>query len=155
MPDPLHPLLNMRFRVEVDGLAETGVVEVVFPEARLAERARNGRRARYGPLLLRRGLGRTSDWHAWWEDARRMRMPPARTITVTVRDVDGSPANRWIFSGAQPVGYSLSNLNALGHEALIETLELTVATFESTEGQRAEPQRRPSRERKKSGTKPI
>jgi phage tail-like protein len=151
----LRPLLNMRFRVAIDGLAETGVVEVVFPEARLVERGRGGRRATYGPLLLRRGLGRTSEWHAWWEDARRMRTPPARTISVTVLDLEGSEANRWIFSGAQPVGYSLSNLNALGHEALIETLELRVASFDSAGGGRAEPPRRPRRGRKKSGTKPI
>jgi len=124
------PLLNMRFSVEVEGLRGTGAIEVVFPEARLSVGARNGRRARYGPLCLRRGIGRSDDWYAWWDEARQARTARARNVTVTLLDESGAAAHRWTFRRSRPVAYSLSNLNALGNEALIETLELAVGGFE-------------------------
>ncbi len=38
-----EPFGNMRFRVEIEGLQETGASEVIFPEARLAAGPRKSR----------------------------------------------------------------------------------------------------------------
>ena len=127
------PFLNMRFRVEIEGLRETGVVEVAFPHARI-ERARQRVRASYGNLILRRGLGDLQDWHAWWDEARRTPRAPARTITVTLLNESGENARRWTFDRATPMAYSVSSLNALGNEVVIETLELTVEGFAASSG---------------------
>jgi phage tail-like protein len=125
-----EPFLNMRFRVEVEGMAETGVLEVVFPQARIAGKAGNGRRVQYGTMLLKRGVARSQDWHRWWEQARAARKGTARRVTVTLLDESGDSARSWTFPNARPLGYSLSSLNALGHDVLTETLELTVGGFE-------------------------
>jgi hypothetical protein len=53
------PFGNMRFRVEIDGISGGGAFEVVFPEARIAGRGRNGRRVLYGPLIPRWRRGRS------------------------------------------------------------------------------------------------
>ena len=127
-----EPFLNMRFRVEIDGMRETGVLEVVFPAARLGGQVKNGIRARYGTMFLRRGLGRSQEWYAWWDQARRLRKTAARSVTVTLLDQAGSSAHRWIFRSTRPVAYSLSNLNALSHEALTETLELSIGGFDAS-----------------------
>jgi len=127
-----EPFLNMRFRVEIEGLQETGVLEVVFPEARLAGRVNNGRRARYGTMLLRRGVGRSREWHTWWDQARTARKITKKQVTVTLLNELGASTHRWTFPNWKPVAYSISNLNALGHEALIETLELSVGGFDAS-----------------------
>ena len=128
-----EPLLNMRFRVQIDGLRETGVLEVVFPTARIGQQVKNGIRARYGTMFLKRGVGRSQEWYAWWNKARRVRKTVARSVTVTLLDEAGSSAHRWTFRNTRPVAYSISNLNALGHEALTETLELSVGGFDAAD----------------------
>ena len=126
------PFLNMHFRVEIEGLGETGTLEVVFPQARIGQGSSGKSRARYGSMFLRRGLGRSQAWYSWWDEARRARKHTARCVTVTVLDQHGTSQQRWIMRGAKPLTYSLSNLNALGNETLIETLELSVSGFEGS-----------------------
>jgi hypothetical protein len=104
---PRQPFGNMRFRLEIDGLPGSGATEVLFPEARLLPGARKAGAAQYGPLIVKRGLTASRDWHEWWDAARR----------------------GWLFEGAAPVAYHLSPLNALGNEPVIETLELSVESF--------------------------
>jgi phage tail-like protein len=122
----------MRFRVQIDGLRETGVLEVVFPTARIGQQVKNGIRARYRTMFLKRGVGRSQEWYAWWDQARRVRKAAARSVTVTLLDEAGSSAHRWTFRNTRPVAYSISNLNALGREALTETLELSVGGFHTS-----------------------
>lgn len=138
------PLLNMRFRIEVEGMPGTGAVEVVFPQARLSG-GRKGHRTTYGTLFLRRGIGQSDEWYAWWDEARRTRTTRARNVVVTLLDESGASARRWTFPDSRPIAYSLSNLNALGHEALIETLELTVGGFEMSGSSSPVKRRRASR----------
>src|SRR5689334_3442701 len=112
MTDSL-PLLNMRFRVGIDGLRDSGVTEVVFPEARLLASGRNGRRPQYGTMFLKRGIPRSSDWYTWWDETRRSRRAPSRDVIVTLLDDSGADVQRWLFRQATPVAYSLSSLNAM------------------------------------------
>ncbi|MDQ3445896.1 MAG: phage tail protein [Pseudomonadota bacterium] len=44
-------------------------------------------------------------------------------------DERGADITRRKFDGTRPCGYLLSNLNALGNEPLIETLELAIGGF--------------------------
>ena len=137
-----EPLLNLRFRVEVDGMPETGVVEVVFPQARLTGRTHTESRASYGTLVLRRGVRRSQEWHTWWEETRKTRRARSRTVNVTLLDESGVSAQRWTFRNARPLAYALSNLNAVRQEVLIETLELTVGSFETSAASPSSSQRR-------------
>ena len=135
-----EPFVNMRFRVEIEGMANSGVLEVVFPEARLAERGREKNRAAYGKLFLRRGASQSQEWLEWWDETRKAHRTHRRSITVILLDASGRDLQRWAFQNARPVAYSLSNLNALAQEVLIETLEIAVGSFEL-------PQRNPSKAR--------
>ncbi len=111
---PRQPFGNMRFRLEIDGLPESGALEVIFPEARLQPRARKAGAAQYGPLIVRRGLTASRDWHGWWDAARRDKLIPRRSVRVTLLDDNGLAAAAWAFGDAAPVAYQLSPLNALG-----------------------------------------
>jgi len=139
--EPSTPFLNMRFRVEIEGMPEGGVVEVVFPEARIAEGKRGKVRTTYGRLILRRGVTHSREWHRWWDETRRARKKISRSITVTLLDAAGRDVQRWTFRNSRPVAYSLSNLNALVHEVLIETLEIAVGGLDSPSDLQPDPPR--------------
>jgi len=128
------PFGNMRFRLEIDGLQRTGALEVVFPEARVVRLSRKARSIEYGTLSLRRGVTDSGEWFDWWDRSRRSKAPVKRNVAVILLDECGSDINRWTFVGATPVGYLLSNLNALGNEVLIETLELVIADLKASFG---------------------
>ena len=136
-----EPFGNMRFRIEIEGLQETGAVEVLFPEARLAAGPRKSRLVQYGTLTLRRGVTRSSDWYEWWDHARISRTL-RKVVTVVLLDESGADVNRWTFESARPCGYRLSNLNALGNEPLIETLELEIGAFSASFGSPAKRRKR-------------
>ena len=128
---PRLPFGNMRFRLEIDGLPESGALEVIFPEARLLSRGRKAGAAQYGALIVKRGLTASRDWQGWWDAARRNKRAPRRRVRVTLLDDGGVPAAAWEFGDAAPVAYQLSPLNALGNEVVTETLELSVGSFEA------------------------
>ncbi len=136
-----EPFGNMRFRIQIEGLQETGAVEVIFPEARLSSGQQNSRRVQYGTLTLRRGVTRSPEWYEWWDRAR-ISKTLRKVVTVVLLDESGSDVNRWTFEKARPVGYRLSNLNALGNEPLIETLELEIGGFSASFGSPAATRRK-------------
>jgi len=123
---PGQPLLNARFRVEVEGLPGTGAIEVIFPEARLVGPRGKARTVQYGSLTIRRGMTSSSDWYQWWDHARRSPTAARKEVSVIVMDSQRADATRWTFAKTLPSAYSVSPLNALGSDALIETLELSV-----------------------------
>ena len=128
--NPLRePFGNMHFRVEIEGLPETGAVEVIFPDARIGTAANRKRRVDYGSLVLRRGVTRARDWYDWWEHARQVRARRKRKVAVILLDAQGADVHRWIFDASEPRAYSLSSLHAMGNAPLIETLELAVGSF--------------------------
>ena len=130
-PGPRLPFGNMRFRLEIDMMAEGGATEVIFPEGRLQPRRRKAGEAQYGPLIIKRGLTASRDWHGWWDAARRENRAPRRNVRVMLLDDSGATVAAWLFGDAVPVSYQLSPLNALGNEAVIETLELSVGSMEA------------------------
>src|SRR5262245_20122057 len=131
---PRLPFGNMRFRVEIDGIAGSGALEVIFPEARLANKTRPPGAVQYGPLIVKRGLTASRDWYEWWNAARQARQAPKRSVRIMLLDAAGADAAGWLFRDAAPVAYPLSPLSALGHEPVVETLELAVGHFEAIGG---------------------
>ena len=127
-----EPFGNMRFRLEIEGLRETGAVEVIFPEARLATGPRRSRIVQYGTLIIRRGVTRSHEWYEWWDRARTSRTSLKRTVVVVLMDERGADVHRWTFDDAEPRAYLLSSLNALGNAPLFETLELAIGGFEAS-----------------------
>jgi phage tail-like protein len=123
------PFGSMHFRIEIDGMPETGAIEVIFPEARIAQAANRRRAIKYGSLVLRRGVTRSRDWHDWWHHAGKARTHRKRTVAVILLDAQGGDVHRWTFADSEPLAYGLSNLDAMGHLPLIETLELAVGGF--------------------------
>jgi phage tail-like protein len=141
------PYPGMNFTVDVgtgqtDG-PEAGLVEVVFPEARLQiNEYRNGNDrvnepakiitlSHYGNLILRRGAIGSLDWYGWWNDARNGNPAAARTVTVQLLSEDRSAVVlTWRFLHALPANYHYTPLNALAAETLVETLELAVERME-------------------------
>jgi phage tail-like protein len=124
------PFANMRFRIAIEGMAETGATEVILPEGRILRSARKAKVIQYSNLTIRRGLTLSLDWYEWWGMARRAKRPPERTIRISLHNAGDAKALDWMFIGAVPIAYRLSPLNALGNEAVTEILELTVAHFE-------------------------
>jgi phage tail-like protein len=124
--DAREPFVNARFRVEIDGLKGSGATEVIFPEARIVEGRRKTRVVQYSNLTLRRGLTSSGEWYQWWERARVSSKAGRRTVSVVLMDAVRADVARWTFLEALPSAYTVSPLNALGGEALIETLEVSV-----------------------------
>lgn len=126
---PVQPFTSLRFAVAVEGVERTGAVEVVFPTARIIERART-RSVQFDPLLIRRGLTESTEWFDWWDQARRSARTRRRLVQVILLRPNGSEGLRWFFRDCRPISYSLSPLNALVGEPVIESLLLQVASFE-------------------------
>jgi len=125
-----QPFTNFRFRVAVEGLSSTGAVGVVFPTARIVTVARKRRVVQFDPLVIRRGLTLSTEWYDWWNQVRRSSRAPRRDVQVILLDSNGVDALRWVYPDSMPLSYSLSPLNALVGEALIESLELRVGEFD-------------------------
>jgi phage tail-like protein len=127
-----QPLTNMRFRIDIEGMRGGGALEVIFPSARIVVGPRKRRAVQYGMLTLRRGLTRSSEWYDWWCRAHGSAHPLGRIVLVVLLDDRGADVIRWTFAAAKPLGYLVSNLNALGNEALIESLEMSIGGFQAS-----------------------
>jgi len=140
------PYPGMNFVVEIAGSsghdAGAGILEVVFPEARIyTYEYRNGNAlenagrslqtiTRYGNLVLRRGAIGLLDWFHWWQQISDG-VADRRTVRVTLLDeAHTQEVMSWRFLNARPVNYHVSHLYALGGEPLVETLELSFDRME-------------------------
>jgi phage tail-like protein len=149
-----EPFVNVRFRVEIEGLQGTGATEVIFPEARIVEGPRKARVVQYGNLTLRRGMTSSNEWYRWWDSARTSATATPKTVDVVLMNPLRADVARWTFSKALPSGYFVSQLNALGGEPLIETLELSVGGLQVAFGDMpGPPGSRQSSTRLETGTK--
>jgi hypothetical protein len=127
--DTPEPLLNARFRIEIDGLRTATAIEVIFPDARIVGDGETPRAVQYGTLTLRRGMTASGDWYRWWDSARGPRTDAARRVVIVLMDPTNADVNRWTYTGAVPAAYHVSPLNALRSELVVETLELSVNGF--------------------------
>ncbi len=128
------PFTNMRFRVEIDGMEETRAVEVILPHAHRESGPGGQQVVQFDTLTLRRGLTRSSEWYEWWREEQATARDAERAVRVVLLDERGADAISWTLRGAAPIGYVVSSLNALGHEPVIESLELRVNGVEASFG---------------------
>jgi phage tail-like protein len=109
-------------------------VEVVFPTARITAQRRTRHALLLDPLVIRRGLTLSTEWYDWWNQARRSARPPRRDVQIILLDSNGVDALRWVYPESIPLSYSLSPLNALVAQPVIESLELRVGKFDRLSG---------------------
>lgn len=140
------PYPGINFRVDLgSGQAEgpdAGLLEVIFPEARMqVVEYRNGNEkanepiktqtvARYGNVILKRGVIGSLVWYDWWSQIRNGD-PGIRNITVSLLNEDhSSVVLTWRFLRARAVNHQFSPLNAQGGTSFTEMLELAFERLE-------------------------
>ena len=133
----IDPYKNFKFRVEIDGITQSGFNEVIIPEASAdVIEYREGNeptrvrkllgRIRYGNIILKSGLTNSLEIYNWWKSVEEGKIRDARRgMSVIVMDDEGSDACRWNFIAAWPVKYKPSALVAKGNDVVIEELEIT------------------------------
>lgn len=119
---------DVRFQ-EVTGLsAEVSTEEV--REGGLNEYAhRIPTGAKYGNLVLKRGLVKGSDLADWCRRAVEDFVFEPRDITVSLLNEEHDPLVSWRFTGAYPVKWTLSDLKAQENALAVESLELVYRSF--------------------------
>jgi len=89
---------------------------------------------KYSPLQLKRGL--VSSFSALGEWCKEvftngLEEPiTTKNILVSLLDEQSLPLTSWVFEGAYPTKWSVSNFNAMNSEIVIESMELTYRRFE-------------------------
>ena len=76
-------------------------------------------------VVLRRGVTGALDLYAWWDQARRGKAPPRRTMSVKLLAEDHATVVwTWRFRNVRPVSLSYSPLRGVDGGVLMETIEL-------------------------------
>jgi len=118
---------------EVSGIsAEMETEEITFGgENRFKYKVPVG--TKYGNLVLKRGLMVNSSQLAQWcfttigADLSQTIIP--RSVTVTLMNPSGQPLMAWNFVRAWPVKWSVSDLNSMEGEVVIESIEFAYNYF--------------------------
>jgi phage tail-like protein len=119
---------DLRF-VEVGGLALEVATEDV-PEGgenRFVQRYPG--RAKYGDLVLKRGLLKDSEVWNWARVCIEDLDVTPRDVNVTLLNPEHEPLMTWHLVGAYPVKWSVSDLNATANAFVVETLTLAYRHF--------------------------
>lgn len=137
MPDRHGPYRNVRFILEIDGVAIASFSQCTIPENSTEPvEYRDGNDPptvrklwslnSYGNLTLEKGV--TDDSIAlfeWRQSVEQGSVDSARrNIAVTVLDEEGELGPRWEFTRAWPINYDAPDLDATGNEVAIESVEI-------------------------------
>lgn len=152
--DPYYPPPAFRFRVTVAGVGAqvaeaTGVdasfqevsgIQVEFETEKVDEGGENRFahhlpvRAKYAPLVLKRGVVTRDSFFAEWVGqtiGSRLIVPILpQHLLVTLLDAEGNPLVAWGFVNAWPVRWATDAMNSTANEVLIETMEFSYQYFE-------------------------
>ncbi|AQR73692.1 phage tail protein [Sphingomonas sp. LM7] len=134
------------FRVDIDGaesdtsFQEVSGLEVQFESEDVVEGGQNRfvhrlpTRTKYSNLLLKRGVvTQASAFGGWVSRALSgglVRQGSAKTINVKLLNEKRQPLVVWNVFGAYPLRWEHSQLNAMGNDVLIETVELSYQFFQ-------------------------
>ncbi len=119
---------DLRF-VEVGGLALEVATEEV-PEGgenRFVQRYPG--RAKYGDLVLKRGLLKGSEVWNWARQCIEELDVAPKDVDVTLLNEAHEPLMSWHLVGAYPVKWSVSDFNATANSVVVETLTLAYRHF--------------------------
>ncbi|CAN5424666.1 hypothetical protein BH09BAC1_BH09BAC1_21600 [soil metagenome] len=88
----------------------------------------------YQNLVLKRPLNVDSELVIWCKDAIENFDFKLKTVTVKLLELDSNstgskPLAVWEFLNAYPVGWNLSNLDAMGNDLAVETIEIAFTRF--------------------------
>ena len=136
-----YPYRTFRYTVEIDGIARGGFSEVSgfdlnvdVVEYREGDDLRNTPRklpglTKYGNITFKWGVVGDMEMLDWlYTVASSDQAPPTgverKNITVTLIDDTGADGPQWTIINAWPVRYSIPDLNALGSEVAIESIEI-------------------------------
>lgn len=136
-----YPYRVFRYRVEIEGLSRAGFSEVSgmnlstdVVEYREGDDLRNTPRklqglTKFGNVTFRWGLTDDSDFLEWiYSVAPTNQAPPTgiqrKNITVTLIDDAGNDGPQWQLINCWPTGYNVPDLNGLGGEVAISSLEI-------------------------------
>lgn len=146
-----YPYRNFRYMVEIDGISRAGFAEVSgvdstvdVVEYREGNDLRNTPRklaglTKFGNVTLKWGSSGDDAFMEWiYSVAPKNSAPPTgivrHNVTITLYDDSGNPGPKWSLINAWPVRYSVPDLNALGAEVAIESIELCHEGLEFTGG---------------------
>ena len=138
------PPVGFHFKVEVLGLApvaddlrfvEVGGLALEVATEELAEGGENRfvqrypGRTKYGDLVLKRGLLRSSEVWNWARRAIEDLDVEPHDVDVKLLNEKHEPLMTWHVIGAFPVKWSISDLNATANSFVVETLTLAYRHF--------------------------
>jgi phage tail-like protein len=134
------PLRNCRFRVEIDGIAETrpsqiSGIEAVIESIEYREGAdplqvrQLGGLPKYGPLILKYGLTGSKELYDWFKSGIDGKVEP-RNISIIACDLEGKDLARWNLLNAWPAKYQAPDFNGRGNEVALETFEIVYEGLE-------------------------
>jgi phage tail-like protein len=131
-----EPLLNCRFRVEIDGISRSGFSEVSLSHActewieyregthplvlqRLAGLER------FGVITLKTGVTKSLELSNWYQNFSSNPSPESRrNASIIVLNSKGEDGARFNLVNAWPAKYSVGPLEAKGKDVLYESLEI-------------------------------
>ncbi len=131
------PYGNARFRVEIDGIDSAGFLVIQLPDLIIeyAEYREGGdpllqstpipKRPRFGTLVLKRGFHGKLDLYQWWQQAATGQAGFRRRGVIKLETEDRSAVvAAWTVTGAMPVRYAFSPLDAQDGGTLVELIEI-------------------------------
>ena len=85
---------------------------------------------KYGNLTLKWGITDSMELYKWRKQVEEGKMKEARrNIAIILMDEERNDKIRWVFTGAWPVKYKISDLNAQRSEIVFEILEIAFESF--------------------------
>ena len=136
MPEKNDPWRNFRFLVEWDGVVQAGFREVTIPDTSADPiEYRDGNEIptvrklpgliKYSNIICKRGVTYNLELFNWHKEIVAGKINSNRkNVSILLLDEEGNEAARWDFSNVWPTKYDAPDLNAIGNEIAIETLEL-------------------------------
>jgi phage tail-like protein len=120
---------------EISGLKSEWTTEDVAEGGQNSYVHRLPLRTKFSNLVLKRGVVRNASPLAKWLANSftanfKERKVEAKTVIVMLIDAAARPLVKWTLSGAYPVSWDHSTLNAVESNLLIETIELCCRHFE-------------------------
>lgn len=143
------PPVGFHFKVEVLGLTpvaddlrftEVGGLALEVATEEVAEGGENRYvqrypgRAKFGDLVLKRGLLKASKVWEWAQKCIEELDIEPHDVNVTLLNGSHEPLMTWHVVGAFPVKWSISDLNATSNAFVVETLTLSYRHFRRNEG---------------------
>lgn len=134
-----NPLLNFRYRVEIEGLVVAGFSEVAGLSSEIeTEEYKEGGAGfvhklpggvKQSNIVLKRGLGISTELMEWYQSvvdalAYMKPIPKSPALYISIVDSTGEEKVRFRVKSAYPVKWSGPDLKGTGTDVAIETLEL-------------------------------